>query len=89
MPDPTTDPNDPVPTSELPEVHDVSSQVAAMGEAQGVNKATPTRAEFFEGIITRWFNEHMNNSPVSRSGEVYAHVKERLTNLRDMLVKEV
>jgi hypothetical protein len=45
--------------------------------------------ERVEALLHAWFVEHVHNSPISRYGDALEHLKVRLSNLRDTLVKEL
>lgn len=40
-------------------------------------------------ILTSWFNQHINNSPVARHGEAYHHVRNSLKPLEELLKKNL
>lgn len=66
-----------------------TAAAAAAAAEQPVQVPTPSREDHIEQILTSWFNEHMNNSPVAKYKEVYDHVRDRLKALRDTLTKEL
>lgn len=80
--------------AEVPELAPAPAQAPApapvheQAAAPAQTKASDKNAQV-DDILSRWFNTHMNNSPVSRSHGAYAHVRACLHNLRNTLVKEL